>query len=126
MNNAPDQAFARIFNLSDSIRYVAIRQDGVLESREAAKLENASSAESDKYEETFVNPTLLFLAQQRGNIDCGGASFIIVGYGNFRQLIIAIHNGHVSVAFELGSNPLDYVDAVGSVFDDDGTRVAAA
>lgn len=63
-----------------------------------------------------MNPTLLKLVQQRGNIDCGGASYVVVGYGNFRQLVVRIPGGHASVAFELGSDPLVHVESVRSVF----------
>jgi hypothetical protein len=49
---------------------------------------DAAQAESDKYEELIVNPALLTLVQQRGNIDCGGARFLVVRYGNFYQLVI--------------------------------------
>ena len=43
---------------------------------------DASGLESDRYEELLVNPTLLTLATQRGNIDCGGLKYLIVRYGN--------------------------------------------
>ena len=117
MTHTFDEEFESIFRLSPRIRYVAIRRDALLESREAPGIQNASSSESDKYEELIVNPTLLFLAQQRGNIDCGGATFLIIGYGHFTQLVVNIPCGHASVAFELGSNPLDYVAEVRAVFD---------
>jgi hypothetical protein len=60
----------------------------------------------------LVNPTLLTLARQRGNVDCGGARFVLVGYGNFQQLVVDLPDGHASVCFELGSNPLDFAEAI--------------
>jgi hypothetical protein len=60
----------------------------------------------------LVNPTLLTLATQRGNIDCGGLRYLIIGYGHFQQLVILRLAGHVSIAFELGANPLDYLQAI--------------
>jgi hypothetical protein len=71
--------------------------------------------ESDRYEELFVNPTLLTLVRQRGNLDSGGAQFVLVRYGNFYQLVLDLHDGHVSVCFELTSNPLDHADAIRAI-----------
>lgn len=105
--------FEKIFALAPEIRYVALYRRGELQTqqREAAA---ASSAESDRYEELLVNPALLLLARQRGNIDCGGATFVVVGYGNFLQLIVDLPDGHVSVCFELGTNPIEFVERVRS------------
>jgi hypothetical protein len=52
---------------------------------------------------------VLTLARQRGEIDCGGLRQLIVGYGNFHQLVIPAEWGHVSIAFERESNPLDWL-----------------
>ena len=54
--------------------------------RERSGLIDASSGESDRYEELLVNPTLLTLAAQRGDIDCGGLRYLVVAYRNFWQL----------------------------------------
>ena len=70
-----------IFKLSDSICYVAVYKNGKLESKSKSNTIGASSSESDRYEELFVNPTLLKLASQRGNIDCGGLDHILVRFG---------------------------------------------
>jgi hypothetical protein len=70
------------------------------------QLSAASSDDSDWYEETLVNPTLLTLTTQRGNIDCGGLRYVLVGYGNFTQLVLPTGGtGHLSIAFELGRQP---------------------
>jgi hypothetical protein len=107
--------FDSLFAVSPTIRYVAVAdgQDVALRQREG--LEGASSAESDRFEELLVNPTLVTLARQRGEIDCGGLRFLVVGYGNFHQLVIPLARGHVSIAFELESDPLDHLEAVREV-----------
>ncbi len=107
--------FDRIFAVSPAIRYVASYRQGQLSSRQRADLSQASSSESDRYEELLVNPTLLKLVTQRGDIDCGGAQFVVVRYGHFYQLVIALADGHVSIAFELTANPLEYVDSIRAI-----------
>ncbi len=94
------------------IRYVAIRSDGQLWVRERAQLQNASSSESDRYEELIVNPTLLTLIGQRGNIDCGGARFVLIRYGNFYQCVAPLADGHISIGMELDCNPLAIVNSL--------------
>ena len=107
----------RIFSVSDTIRYVALYRRGELTSRQRSTLSDTSASESDRYEELFVNPALLTLARQRGNLDCGGAKFVLVGYGNFYQLVIDLPDGHVSVCFELASVPLDHAATIRTICD---------
>jgi hypothetical protein len=95
-----------IFKLSESIRYVAVYKNGQLESQSRTGTFDASSSESDRYEELLVNPTLLKLASQRGNIDCGGLEYLIVRYGNFFQYVLPTVWGHVSVCIEADANPI--------------------
>lgn len=97
---------ADIFNLSQEIRYVAIYRDGQLSTQSKTGSSGASGEESDKYEELLVNPSLLKLASQRGNIDCGGLNYLIVRYGNFFQFVLPMSWGHVSVCFEPFANPV--------------------
>lgn len=96
----------KIFQLSDSIRYVALYKNGQIESKSKANTSGASSSESDRYEELLVNPTLLKLASQRGNIDCGGLEYILVRYGNFFQFVLPVSWGHVSVCMEADADPI--------------------
>jgi hypothetical protein len=96
-----------IFALSDQIRYVAMYRDEQLQSRSREGTENASSSESDRYEELLVNPTLLKLASQRGNIDCGGLEYLVVRYGNFFQFVVPTAGGHVSVCIEKEADPIE-------------------
>src|SRR5215475_12864429 len=101
-----------VFAISPDIRYVAVADGQQVQMRSRPDLLNASSSDSDRYEELLVNPTLLTLATQRGNIDCGGLRYLIIGYGHFHQLVLPSLPGHVSIAFELGANPLDHLQAI--------------
>jgi hypothetical protein len=102
----------RVFAIGPHIRYVAVRdgQDLHLASREG--LHGASFPDSDRYEELLVNPTLLTLTRQRGDIDCGGLDFVLVGYGNFRQLVIPTATGHVSIAMEKEAVSIEGFDEI--------------
>jgi hypothetical protein len=111
LQNIIDQVLA----VSPAVRYVALYRGGKLTSRQRSEVSDASASESDRYEELFVNPTLLTLVRQRGNLDCGGAQFVLVRYGNFYQLVLDLHDGHVSVCLELASNPLDHADVIRAI-----------
>jgi hypothetical protein len=76
-----------LFDLSPQVRYVAIYRHGELSLRQRHDLSLASAAESDRYEELLVNPTVLTLTRQRGEIDCGGLDYVVVRYGNFFQFV---------------------------------------
>jgi hypothetical protein len=105
--------FDQIFGLSPHVRYVALvrgEQEPTL--RERSGLVGASSAESDRYEELLVNPTVLTLAERRGRIDCGGLEYVIIRYGNFFQILHALPDGHLSVAVEPHGEPLRLVETL--------------
>ena len=95
-----NQIIDDLFNFLLEIRYVAIYQNDELIFNQRQGTSDSSSSDTDKYEELLVNPTLLTTARQRGNIDCGGLRFIIVGYGNFYQLVKEIKNGHISICLD--------------------------
>jgi hypothetical protein len=95
-----------LFDKHPAVRYVAVRRGSDLSLRARSGLADASAAESDRYEEILVNPTLLALTTNRGDIDCGGLRYVVVGYGNFQQLVVPREDGHVSVAIEHGTDPL--------------------
>lgn len=97
----------QIFSISDYVRYVAIYANDKLISGEKSSIKNTSSSESDKYEELIVNPTLLKLVIQRGNIDCGGVEYVIIRYGSFFEFVMPIKNGHVSVGIEPHSDIME-------------------
>jgi len=106
-----------IFKLSDTIRYVAVYKNGQLESKSKSNTSEASSSESDRYEELLVNPSLLMLATQRGNIDCGGLDYILARYGNFFQFVLPESWGHVSVCIEANADPIQIGAQVKSLVD---------
>jgi hypothetical protein len=86
-----------LFNIFSDIRYIAIYSNNELIYKQKQQISDSSSSDTDKYEELLVNPILLTSARQRGNIDCGGLRFLIVGYGNFYQLMKEINGGHISI-----------------------------
>ena len=90
----------KLINQFSDVRYIAIYDNNELFTFEKEGLVNNSSHETDKYEELLVNPTLLKLTTQRGNIDCGGLDFLIVSYGNFYQLVKSTKNGHISICID--------------------------
>ena len=106
---------SELLALTPKIRYVAVGSGQDVEMREREDLRAASNSDSDQFEELLVNPTLLTLARQRGEIDCGGLRFLVVGYGNFHQLVLPFGPGHVSIAFELEADPLAWVQEVAAV-----------
>ena len=99
----------RILALTPDIRYVAVYRDGQLRSSQRPGLAQASASESDKYEELLVNPTLLTLTRQRGEIDCGGLEFVLIRYGSFFELVLPLPRGHLSVGIEPHADPLQLV-----------------
>ncbi len=110
-----------VFEVSPAVRYVALYLNGTLTSAERPGLVGASASESDKYEELIVNPTLLRLVTQRGNIDCGGAKYVLVRYGHFFELVFPLGDGHLSVGLEPNALTLPLVD---SILDWAATRAA--
>ena len=90
----------KVFSISTDIRSVAVYLHGKLATVSRPILSGASWWDSDKYEELIVNPTLLTLLRQRGDIDCGGIQYIIIRYGNFVQFVHPVIGGHISVGFE--------------------------
>ena len=101
-----------VFSLSKDIRYVAIYQNKELVQASRPGRDNASGSESDKYEELIVNPAVLTLVEQRGDIDCGGVRFVLIRYGNFYQLVAPLANGHISICIEPHADPLELVEPI--------------
>ncbi len=98
-----DAALCRaVLERDGAIRYAAIGRAQAVVSESREELDGASAASSDFFEELLVNPALLLLARQRGELDCGGLRYVVVAYGNFNQLVIPLGPGaHLSVALEL-------------------------
>jgi hypothetical protein len=97
------------FEISDRIRYIAVYDNDGLSMKQRDDIGNVSSNESDKYEELLVNPVLIKLASQRGNIDCGGLEYFIIRYGHFFVLLIPCRNGHVNIGVEPDTNPFLFI-----------------
>lgn len=104
-----------LFALSQDIRYVAVYDRGELTTASRPGTTGASSSESDRYEELLVNPTLLTLVTQRGNIDCGGLEFVLVRYGNFYQLVKPMTHGHISICVEPHADPLKLIEPIQNI-----------
>lgn len=98
-----------LFTLSPHIRYLALGRGQDVQLRERTALSASSSPESDRYEELFVNPPLLTLLRQRGELDCGGLDYVIVAYGSFFQLIFPLDGFHASVAIARDADPVALV-----------------
>jgi hypothetical protein len=92
-----DSLAAAIFAASPDVLYVAFYRANALSMWQRPGIIGASSNETDRYEELFVNPALLTLTSQRGNLDCGGLRYLLIRYGNFFQLVHPVAAGHVSV-----------------------------
>ena len=104
----------QLLSIHPAVRYAAVYRNGELQMRSKAGTSGASSSESDRYEELIVNPTLLRLTQQRGDIDCGGLDYVVIRYGNFFQLVYPTAWGHVSVCIEKEARPLEVAELVGA------------
>jgi hypothetical protein len=108
MNEIASSLFERL----PAVRYVALYLGGKLELSQRPGLTNASASESDKYEELIVNPTLLKLLTQRGEIDCGGLQYVLIRYGHFFEFVQAVPGGHLSVGIEPSADVPSTVDAI--------------
>jgi len=117
MNSALRDA---IFALGPHIRYVAFASGQDVDISQREGVAGASDAGSDFFEELLVNPTLLTLARQRGDLDCGGLRFLIVGYGNFHQVIVEMPEEHVSVCVELNADPVRVAEEVAGILEGGG------
>jgi len=96
-----------IFALGRHIRYVAFGNGQDVTTAQRESVGGASAESSDFFEELLVNPALLTLARQRGELDCGGFRHLVVGYGNFNQVVLPLPDGrgHASVCVELEADP---------------------
>lgn len=95
-----------VFALSERVRAVAVYRDGDLVTRIRPGAPEPWSPESDRYEELLVNPALLTLIRQRGELDRGGARYAVIRYDKFFRLLVPIDQGHVSVCIEPSGQPL--------------------
>lgn len=112
VNETMQELIREIFEVSREIRYVAIYSLGQLHTRTSDGLQNASESETDKFEELLVNPTVLLLTKQRGDIDCGGCEYVLVRYGNFFQFVRPLKTGHLSVCIQPEADCLTIVEGI--------------
>ena len=110
----------RLFEASPDIRYVAIYTGGEPKLRQRPGIGDSSGADTDRFEELLVNPAVLLLARQRGEIDCGGLEYVLIRYGHFFQLVHPIPHGHLSIAVEPTADPLAIVDVARRLLVDAG------
>jgi hypothetical protein len=114
-----------LFSLSPLVRYVAVLRSGDLVLQERPGLAGASAAETDRYEELLVNPTVLTLLRRRGEIDCGGLDHVWIRYGNFWTGLFPLEDGHLNVGLEPEAAPTDLVAAIRAVVERAGLRGAS-
>ncbi|HEV2594623.1 MAG TPA: hypothetical protein VGU01_05420 [Sphingomicrobium sp.] len=112
INEASGAMLQPIFDVSDAIRYVALKRGAELHQRQRAGVLDASAGESDRYEELFVNPGLIALAGARGDLDCGGFHYLAIRYGNFFQLVFRLDDGHLSVCVEKDADPVSLAQPI--------------
>ncbi len=105
------------FAASPNVRYVAAYLGGEVGLRSRDDVQLLGSNESDQYEEIIVNPTLIKLLTQRGNIDCGGFRHAVARYGLFTALVYPVPDGHVTVSFELDASLDDEIPRIVAVID---------
>ena len=116
MTASRDSIRQAIFSLGPHIRYVAFGDGQDVSTAQRDDVAAPSDETSDFFEELLVNPVLLTLARQRGELDCGGLRHIVIAYGNFNQLVMPLPSGqrHVSICVELGA---DVDEVARQVFD---------
>jgi len=110
-----EKLFNEAFEMSEDLRYIALYDNDDLSMKQRSDISNVSSNESDKYEELLVNPVLIKLASQRGNIDCGGLEYFIIRYGNFFVLLFPCKNGHVNIGIEPDKNPFLFIESLNTL-----------
>ncbi len=110
-----EKLLTEALEISEHIRYIAVYDNDELSMKQRSDIHNVSSNESDKYEELLVNPTLIKLASQRGNIDCGGLKYFIIRYGNFFVLLTPCKNGHVNIGVEPHQDPFALIEPLNAL-----------
>src|SRR5258705_4933658 len=119
-----EKLLTEALEISEHIRYIAVYDNDELSIKQRSDIHNVSSNESDKYEELLVNPTLIKLASQRGNIDCGGLEYFIIRYGNFFVVLIPCKKGHVNFGIEPDEDPFRLIDPFNALLAKHNMRIA--
>lgn len=118
-SDAAQQIINDIFAIGP-IGYVALCSGQEVLLRLAPGVDSTTTAETNFYEELLVNPTLLKLASQRGELDCGGLNYIAIGYGDFIQLIMLMKNGHISMGISRKEHAGELAERVHSILQNHG------
>jgi hypothetical protein len=102
MSPSREDIVQTVFDLGAHVRYVAFGQGQAISTAQREGVRAPSDKGSDFYEELLVNPALLTLARQRGDLDCGGLRHLVIAYGNFNQVVLPLPDGtgHLSVCLE--------------------------
>lgn len=106
---------AALYGVSAEVRYVALRSPGRLLLSSRVGDPATGDDRSDRYEELLVNPTLLAIAGARGEIDCGGLRYLVVGYPAFFALVLPTDAGHVTVSLPRSDDPVALAPAFEAV-----------
>jgi hypothetical protein len=102
------------------VGYVAIGRGQDVLMRRHPKLVTGTTEESNFYEELILNPSLLKLAGQRGDLDCGGLRFIAIGYGEFIEMIMRMKDGHISLGVSSKTQVDEFAAKMQGVLEDHG------
>jgi hypothetical protein len=102
---APAPIAAALLPLDPLIRYVAVNQSGRI-TEMTQRIASFNPPGTDQLEELVVNPAVLDLARRRGNLDLGGAPWVLIRYGLQFQLLVPYGAGHVSIGLELKADPV--------------------
>ena len=97
-----------ILELSPAIRYAALHVGGG-EPLLRERVGTSGAAESERWDELVVNPTLIELATRRGDVDCDGLDYLVVRYRRFFNLVLPLDGGHLSVLVDPDADPLPLV-----------------
>ena len=102
MSPSREDIVQTVFRLGAHVRYVAFGQGQDVSTAQREDVRASSGSSSDFYEELLVNPALLTLTRQRGDLDCGGLRHVVIAYGNFTQVVLPLPDGtgHLSVCLE--------------------------
>lgn len=99
--NPAERLIEACFAADPGVRYVAVYSGGELRLAQRPGIQDASAGETDRFEELLVNPAILTLTRQRGEIDCGGLEYVLIRYGHFFTLVRPVPAGHVNIGLAL-------------------------
>ena len=107
-----DDVNRQIVATGSLVRNVAFGEGQRVATTKRPGLDGASEQTSNQFRGAARQPGGPDLARPRVELDCGGLMYVIVGYGDFRQIVILTVSGHVSTAVETGTDVRSVVEAV--------------